>query len=324
MKLPSVKVILTLIAAITIVILIIIFSKNQNQPKLLNDKTRDAQKLSYIEKIASKAIEEDSDNDGLKNWEEALWKTDPNNPDTDDDGVSDGDEVALKSNPLIAGEEGGAGGGAETPDSLSETDKLARDFFSEYIKLKQANIPINQTIQQSLIESVVSRDFGQSGGAEPAGLGDIKTGGQANESSIKKYGNELGASLLKSTPPNLENELEILGKAVENDKKEDIGKLNPIIEGYDSLAKDLKNTLVPEGAESAHLAFLNAVLQIKTDIQNMAVVFDDPLKTFISIRRYGNDVSTLADSHQSLLAYFLKNKVTFQQWEDGYSFVNAL
>ncbi len=33
----------------------------------------------------------DSDSDGLKDWEEALWGTDPHNPDTDGDGVSDGD-----------------------------------------------------------------------------------------------------------------------------------------------------------------------------------------------------------------------------------------
>ena len=35
----------------------------------------------------------DTDQDGLKDWEEALWKTNPKNPDTDGDGTSDGEEV---------------------------------------------------------------------------------------------------------------------------------------------------------------------------------------------------------------------------------------
>ena len=35
----------------------------------------------------------DTDSDGLKDWEERLWRTDANNKDTDNDGASDGEEV---------------------------------------------------------------------------------------------------------------------------------------------------------------------------------------------------------------------------------------
>ncbi len=43
----------------------------------------------------------DSDNDGLRDWEEELYKTDPNNPDTDGDGYLDGEEVDSGHNPLV-------------------------------------------------------------------------------------------------------------------------------------------------------------------------------------------------------------------------------
>jgi hypothetical protein len=42
----------------------------------------------------------DSDVDGLKDTEEAILGTDPNNPDSDGDGINDGDEVAAGTNPL--------------------------------------------------------------------------------------------------------------------------------------------------------------------------------------------------------------------------------
>jgi len=45
----------------------------------------------------------DSDNDGLKDWEELIYKTDPKNPDTDGDGTNDGDEIKQERNPLIIG-----------------------------------------------------------------------------------------------------------------------------------------------------------------------------------------------------------------------------
>ena len=48
-------------------------------------------------------LQGDADKDGLKYWEEALWKTDPNNPDTDGDGTSDGQEVKEGRDPNVAG-----------------------------------------------------------------------------------------------------------------------------------------------------------------------------------------------------------------------------
>lgn len=44
----------------------------------------------------------DTDGDGLKDWEEVLWKTDPNNSDTNGNGIPDGEEVNLGKNPLTS------------------------------------------------------------------------------------------------------------------------------------------------------------------------------------------------------------------------------
>lgn len=45
---------------------------------------------------------DDVDHDGLKDAEEAVWGTDPYNPDTDGDGFLDGEEIASGHNPLYA------------------------------------------------------------------------------------------------------------------------------------------------------------------------------------------------------------------------------
>ncbi len=41
----------------------------------------------------------DTDGDGLTDFEEGIFQTDPSNPDSDNDGVSDGDEVSALTNP---------------------------------------------------------------------------------------------------------------------------------------------------------------------------------------------------------------------------------
>ena len=77
----------------------------------------------------------DSDNDGLSDSEEALYGTDPHNPDTDGDGYSDGVEVRSGYNPLkpapgdkVVVEKSTSLNKQNTTSELSLTDSFNNDF----------------------------------------------------------------------------------------------------------------------------------------------------------------------------------------------------
>lgn len=82
------------------IILVLVYLIYQNF--IVVKKYQEFEKVSKeVEKIKTyrEKKETDLDNDGLFDWQEVLYKTDPENPDTDNDGVSDGDEVKNGTNP---------------------------------------------------------------------------------------------------------------------------------------------------------------------------------------------------------------------------------
>jgi hypothetical protein len=84
----------------------------------------------------------DTDNDGLKDWEENLYKTDPLNPDTDGDGYLDGEEINSGHNPTVKGpNDKQAFYPLPLGDKYNITEKIFADFdavLKSYIKQKDA------------------------------------------------------------------------------------------------------------------------------------------------------------------------------------------
>ncbi|MFH1461234.1 MAG: hypothetical protein ABIF84_02340, partial [Patescibacteria group bacterium] len=83
-----------------VVILVLLIGITIGGYLVLKSQTSQADLLDQIaQKIKDQEIIDDLDNDGLAGWEENLYKTDPNNPDTDGDGYLDGEEIAAGYDP---------------------------------------------------------------------------------------------------------------------------------------------------------------------------------------------------------------------------------
>ena len=108
------------------------------------------EKLKVPDAAALKVANADSDKDGLKDWEEALWKTDPKFSDTDGDGTPDGEEVAKKRNPTVRG-----------PNDAMSSNQSTRDFLYGERGERQGNL--TEQFTRAFSRAVGPRVLGRQG-----------------------------------------------------------------------------------------------------------------------------------------------------------------
>ncbi len=279
-----------------------------------------------------KFLEKDSDNDGLKDWEEELWKTDPLKADTDGDGTSDGDEIKAGRDPITKGPgdkmtpEAIAGKvNSETEQNLTDTAKFSRELFVRFIAEQQkAGKTPDPAAFQDFVNSTLSASAQNYTAPKEYTRTDITITPTEDAVALKKYGNAIGAIITKKPNPPLEYELVILNRATEANDPTELAKLDANIREYRRIERDIKATPVPESAIVVHLGLLNAIGAMRNSIEAMRLVLTDPIKVFPHISRYSENVLAQTAALRALKKYFTDNAISFEQGEYGYALVHAI
>jgi hypothetical protein len=91
----------------------------------------------------------DSDEDGVPDWQEGIFGTDPTKKDTNDDGVSDYIEIQRQGGKLPT--DGELNFNIDESGNLTKTDELSRDLFSTVATLTQTGVIDQETIDKLTI-----------------------------------------------------------------------------------------------------------------------------------------------------------------------------
>jgi len=295
--LPSKKIIIAALSGLLVLamwFLILPYFKNggsgiRNQ----NFKIIDDQNQKLI--IAQSQVQTDTDNDGLKDWEEVLWRSDINNPDTDGDGTSDGDEVAQKRDPTKVG-----------PD-----DELPKTIYSSEEALAGLSIDKNNYTSTNLTQQI-AKILG------PQIVGDLENGElrtlsegtllnlenekelveftasfypQITESeliisqdnslaAIKKY-DEATNKAFSNTPYPDKSDEEIFMEAIQT---KNFFALNKRLTYYQKAVTEAKQIAAPSKILSLHKRALELNLAIIKVYENIKEIDKDPMKTIIGIQ----------------------------------------
>lgn len=274
--------------------------------------------------------EKDEDNDGLKDWEENLWGTDPNKADSDFDGTPDGEEVTSNRNPALAGPDDqlniNISVDGKTPiitdEKLTETDILARNAFVKYLEAKQGGNEITAETSSAIASSVIKQGAIKISGRLYADS-DIIISNNNDQKSLREYGMKMGAVILKYPAP-AENEIEILKRALEENSPNELKKIDKIIFNYEHTLADALLVSVPKESVSIHLTVLNRLSDMVAILKAFRGVFDNPATGLSAYGSYPQAVSSMGLAFLDVHNFFERKLITFTKNESGFAYANIV
>lgn len=304
-------------------------AKNGSGPNVAQASTE----TELLKQIATK----DSDGDGLPDWEEALYGTDPHNPDTFHLGMTDGEAVAkglivpkAQNNlPSASTTPSNTLSSSGTPAGAAEgtlTDTFARQFFTLYVAAKANNGGNNLSSDQvSALASQALTQLQQTISPTP----DFKTASDLTVSgsgpdALRAFAASAEKVIATNSTADTESELQYLGDVVQKNNTSALTRIQVLSSSYHNTAAGLAALPVPTELASADLALINAFARIGNEASDFARVNTDPLTTMLALEQYVQTVPKMTGAFHSLNTVYAQENVTFKATDPGAGFAGIL
>lgn len=262
--------------------------------------------------LRERIIEKDSDGDGLLDWEETLWGTDPYKVDTDGDGILDGEYVANRKKDKAPEE-------IVNFEDLSFTQQFSREFFGMYLEFR-ADGEVSDTEKNALIAKILnSRDPDL---PLPYEASRVKTVPQTDE-SLRAYFVGIVLLVQDASPKDIsKGELVLLEEALQDDRPTLLEDVARIANGYQTLSGELQNLSVPQTVRTHHAEFVTATQRLAHIINGFSNADTDAAYALVVLPEYQNEVDRMVRALQGING--VVNKSTIVGTEDVVAAQRAL
>ncbi len=237
----------------------------------------------------------DSDGDGIYDWEEGLWGTNPNSKDSDDDGVSDGDAIAEKKKEI---QEKNSFAETNTDDSegLNQTEAFARQLLSTASLVEQGGGLTPESMES------FSKAFGES--IANAKIPDQFTLADMKLSSVDNttYRAGLAQAFDEYRKSNISG-IGTIYRLANGDSSAD-KDLDRLVKIYARLSENLLKMPTPHAVAGTQLVLINNTLKLSLVFQNMKTMADDPLVAVSNFKQYQDYSAEIEAALIRLTSYF--------------------
>lgn len=232
-----------------------------------------------ISKSAEDITTQDSDGDGVRDWEEFLWNLDPHKRDTNGNGVTDDKELETKKAAL----QGDSLTSTSTASSTF-TDSFSREFFVAFSALKQSGSLTKSNIDKISKQSLEA--LTQTKIEEKYSKPDIIIANSTPESKTK-YKNAIKGTGDGLAVKKLGTELELLFKAINKPRSEKlVTELTKIQQIYLTLAERTIKIPAPTAIQNSHLELANTYYKLGASVGGLTQVYNDPALSIVYFSEY--------------------------------------
>lgn len=287
---------------------------------------------ALLQAIASK----DFDADGLTDWQEELYGTDPHIADTFHLGMTDGEAVArglivpmaianiqtASSSPVSYD-----GNGLPPPPADGTlTSAFVQNIYNFYLAARDANggadlsdaqmsEVANESIQSLASIAVIEPDY-----KSEKDLTVINSDADA----LKVFAANAEAIFRKNTSTATTSEINYLQYAEQGDDTVAISQMNLIAKGYRDVAAGLSVLPVPKSLAADDLLLINAMMRVSQITSDFAKINTDLLSTIVALEQYPQAVQSLKDAFTHIRDIYKSAGITIPTGTHGASFVGFI
>ncbi len=270
-----------------------------------------------VENALENSVDQDDDGDGLKNWEEIFWKTNPKVKDSDGDGISDSEEVKKTEKNIAYGAEASDNPATAVNSSnepKTKTGEIGRNLFAEYLELKQSG-RLNQSSMENLITKTLSQIDTKTSSFYSSG--SVKTTLDTDTAGAKNYANALVTIREKYRALYNESPIITVAKTINFEDEASVESIRRAANLYKLEAQELASLIVPKSLVAGHLALLNSYAASAEGLAQFAELRSDPLMAVAGIQEHAAAVGQEFEIVLSISRFFESRGIVFESQEAG-------
>lgn len=286
-----VRVVLASLACLVIVFIVLFFTAPNPSSDTTKEHIELLSKNNGVKKLFKEELNKDDDNDGLKNWEEAVYHTDIKNPDTDGDKTPDGEEVRTNRNPLVKGPNDKVLPAEENPAVFVFDDKNLTHLFTQKLSqnpdfqkiLSSQGGSISPDAIESYINELPIHDIIKEPTAPDPSI--LRIISDESAGAIARYFDSLAALYTKNEQAFTQgDDLTIFKNALETNDPNEWKKLSSMVAALDAMIREANLLQIPKNILWFHQQEVVLLAKTKNEITALANASKDPIGSLAAMQ----------------------------------------
>ncbi|MDH5442046.1 MAG: hypothetical protein OEX08_00355 [Candidatus Nomurabacteria bacterium] len=283
-----------LFAIIVIPLVVLLVVAPWNRKKIGTTKNPDGERVSLA---TDNGFDSDTDGDGVPDWQESLWGTDPTVVDTDGDGISDKKEIEEL---RAAATDNGANLNNTTATTV--TNGVAQTIIATLGALQNQDY-ISTTQKAKLAYEIQNVVLAPPTFPSKEEISMVKNSPDSFDSYIKKLNKILG-----KYPKEADQVFKYIEDAVNGDNSA-VVTLEKISTDIQSIAKDLLGMQVPNRFVEPHFELVLSNYEFAHGIENISKIQDDSLRALGGVRYVLSGEDRILQAVETLENYFVASGI---------------